>query len=123
MRNLEANEPLTEVVALVISLAARLFHAALPAPIKDQILGAMRGQIALWVNHYGLRSALDNFSENKYALFLYREFVRDEAAWRQIRRTSLLPLHRPNRVAGAAAPATSACFQRVGSKAGTSCSG
>lgn len=103
---LEANESLTEVVALVISLAAGLFHAPLPAPIKDQVLGAMRGQIALWVNQYGLRSALDNFSENKYALFLYREFVRDEAAWRQIRSTRLLPRHRPNRPAGAIAPAT-----------------
>jgi hypothetical protein len=103
---LEGNEPLTDVVALVISLASRLFHVTLPAPIKDRILGAMRGQIALWVDHYGLRSALDNFSENKYALFLYREFVQDEAAWRQIRRTRLLPLHRPNRVTGAAAPAT-----------------
>jgi hypothetical protein len=104
---LEGNERLAEIVALVISLATGLFHAALPAPIKDELLGAMRGPIALWVEHYGLGSALDNFSENKYALFLYREFARDEAAWRQIRRTRLLPLHRPNRVAGAAAPAAS----------------
>jgi hypothetical protein len=103
---LDSNEPLKEVVALVTSLAARLFRAALPSAIKDQTLDAMRGQIALWVDRYGLGSALDNFSENKYALFLYREFVRDEAAWRQIRRARLLPLHRPNRVAGAAASAT-----------------
>jgi hypothetical protein len=105
--HLEASEPLTQVVALVISLAASLFHAALPAPIKNQMLGAMRGQAALWVERYGLRSALDNFSENKYSLFLYREFVRDETAWRDIRRSRLLPRHRPNRVAGAATPATS----------------
>ncbi|MGA2984376.1 MAG: nucleotidyltransferase family protein [Terriglobia bacterium] len=105
--HLEGNEPLTEVVALVILLAARVFHAALPALLNDQILGAMRGQMAIWVERYGLRSALDNFSDNKYALFLYREYVRDEAVWRQIRRARLLPLHRPNRVAGAAASATS----------------
>jgi hypothetical protein len=104
----EASDPLTEVVAVVISLAAGLFHAALPAPINDQIPGAMRGPVALWVDHYGLPSALDNFSENKSALFLYREFVRDEAAWRQIRRSRLLPMHRPNRVAGTIAPATAA---------------
>jgi len=106
--HLEANQPLTEIVALVISLAASLFHAALPALIKDQIPGAMRGAVSLWVDHYGLPSALDNFSENKSALFLYREFVRDEAAWRQIRRSRLLPLHRPNRVAGVGAPAAAA---------------
>jgi len=107
---LETNESLAEVVALVISLATRLFHVALPAPVKDQILGAMRGQVSLWVEHYGLRSALNNFSENKYTLFLYREFVRDETAWRQIRRSRLLPLHRPNRGAGVATPATSAAL-------------
>jgi hypothetical protein len=105
--HLEANEPLTNIVALVISLASGIFHAAWPASIKYQILGAMRGQLSLWVHHYGLRSALDNFSENKYSLFLYREFVRDEATWRQIRRTRLLPMHRPSRVAGSAASATS----------------
>ena len=104
---LEDNAPVTEVVALVISLAAGLFHATIPAPIKDRLLGAMRGQVALWVEHYGLRSALDNFSKNKYPLFLYREFVRDETAWRKIRRSGLLPLHQPNRVAGAATPGTS----------------
>ncbi len=106
--HLEATGPLMAVVAVVISLAAGLFHATLPAPIQDHIPGAMRGPVALWVEHYGLPSALDNFSENKSALFLYREFVRDEAAWRQIRRSRLLPLHRPNRVAGAVAPATAA---------------
>jgi len=67
----------------------------------------MRSQVSLWVDQYGLRSALDNFSENKYTLFLYREFVRDEAAWRQIRRSRLLPLQRPNHAPVAAVPATS----------------
>jgi hypothetical protein len=105
--HLEANEPLAEVVALVISLAAGVFHAGLPASMKNWLRGAMRSQVSLWVDQYGLRSAIDNFSENKYTLFLYREFVRDEAAWRQIRRSRLLPLQRPNRLPGAAAPATS----------------
>jgi len=105
---LKGREPLTEVVAVVTSLAAGVFHADLPAPIKDQIPGAMRGPVALWVDRYGLPSALDNFSENKSALFLYREFVRDDAAWRQIRRSRLLPLHRPNRVAEALMPGVAA---------------
>ena len=107
LAHLEGNDPLAELVALVLSLASTLFHATLAAPVKDQILGAMRRQLSLWVEQYGLSSALDNFSENKYTLFLYREFARDEATWRQIRRSRLLPLHRPNRVAGAASPATS----------------
>ena len=104
---LKASGPLKEVVALVTSLAARLFHAELPAPVRDQAPSAIRSPVALWVERYGLRSALDNFSENKFALFLYREFVRDEEVWREIRRSRLLPLHRPNRVAGAATPGPS----------------
>jgi hypothetical protein len=104
---LEANELLAEVVALVISLASGLFHATLPAPIKGQILGTMRAQVSLWVDHYGLRSALGAFSENKYALFLYREFLRDESVWRQIRRGRLLPLHWPQRALAAAAHSSS----------------
>jgi hypothetical protein len=98
---LQGNEPLTEVVALVISLAVRLFHATLPEAMKDAVLRASRGRIGLWLEQYGLDSALDNFAENKYGLFLYREFVRNDVAWRQIRRRRLLPLHRPNRVRGA----------------------
>jgi len=105
---LEGNEPLVEVVGLVMLLAAGLFHAPFPAPIKGRLLGAMRSQVPLWVDHYGLPSALNNFSENKYALFLYREFLPDKAAWRAIRGSRLFPLHRPNRIAGAAAPSTSA---------------
>jgi hypothetical protein len=105
--HLETNAPAAEVVALVTSLAATLFRAPLPAAIRDPLPGAMRGRVSLWVEQYGVRSALDNFSQNKYSLFLYREFVRDESAWRQIRRARLLPLHRPNRAAGAATPAGS----------------
>jgi hypothetical protein len=99
--HLAGREPLREIVALVISLAARLYHASLPAPIEDRILTAMRAQVALWVDRYGLSAAVDNFAENKYTLFLYREFVKNEAAWREVRRRSLLPVHRPNRVAEA----------------------
>lgn len=105
---LEGNQSLVEIVALVFTLAARLFQAALPAAIKDQLLGAMRGQVSLWVDHYGLRSALHNFSEDKYPLFLYREFVQDDGTWRQLLRNRLLPLHRPHRLPAAMAPAASA---------------
>jgi hypothetical protein len=96
--HLDGNEKLSEIVAMVFRLAAALFHAPLPASAKEGVGGAMRGQVSLWVDQYGLDSALDNFSENKYALFLYREFVRDKATWRKIQRDRLLPLHRPNRV-------------------------
>jgi len=104
--HLAGDQPLTEVVALVFTLASRLFHTTLPLPIKGPLLGSLRPQVSLWVDQYGLCSAFDNFAENKYTLFLYRELVRDEAVWQEIRKNRLLPLHRPNHAAGVAAPAT-----------------
>lgn len=97
----EENKQLAEIVSMVFTLAAALFHAPLPGFTNGMMRGAMRGQVSLWVEQYGQDSALDNFSENKYTLFLYREFVRDKATWRKIQRGRLLPLRRPNRVAGA----------------------
>ena len=104
--DLERDERWAEVVALVTSLAARLFQPALPKRMKARIPGAMRDHVALWVDRYGLRSALDNFSKDKYALFLHREFVKDESTWQTIRTSRLLPLHRPNQLAGSATPVT-----------------
>jgi hypothetical protein len=46
---------------------------------------------------YGLRAALSNFHDDKYVLFLYREFVDDPAAWNLVERRRLLPLRRPHR--------------------------
>jgi hypothetical protein len=109
LSRLGANPPLREVVALVISLASHLFQATVPEPVKVQLLNTMRGPVALWVELYGFPSAVYNFSEDKYSLFLYREFVRDEKTWREIRNSRLLPRHRPNRLgenAVAAVPAT-----------------
>jgi hypothetical protein len=99
--HIEGNQQLAEIVSMVFTLAAVLFRAPLPGFANGMVRGAMRGQISLWIERYGLDSALDNFSENKYTLFLYREFVRDQATWRKIQRGRLLPLRRPNRVAGA----------------------
>ena len=108
--HLDGNEPLLEVVALVVSLATRLFHVPLPASIGRRIHSAMPGPVALWVDRYGVNTALGNFSEDKYSLFLYREFVRDKTVWRKIRTTRLLPLHLPPSVPQAVMPAGFAPF-------------
>jgi len=97
---LGCNRPLAEVVALVVSLAAGLFHPELTPPVRERMANGMREQVALWLRRYGVGSALDNFSANKYAVFLYREFVQDEKVWKEIRNSRLLPLHRPHRVEG-----------------------
>jgi hypothetical protein len=91
---------LPEMAGVVSSLAARLFGAPIPATIDAWVPRNMRHRLLLWVNRYGCDSALANFTGNKYSLLLYREFVPDDATWREIRRRRLFPLHRPNRAAG-----------------------
>ena len=49
------------------------------------------------MERYGPESALDNFLVNKFSLFLHREFVKDDAAWRGVRQKLLFPVQRPNR--------------------------
>ncbi len=99
---------LPEMAAVVFSLAARLFGAPIPAPIDAGVLHNLRHPLLLWVNRYGCDSALANFTGNKYSLLLHREFVPDDAAWREIRTRRLFPLHRPNRVGGGPTPGISA---------------
>ena len=106
--SLDIDEPLAQVVALVVHLAGGLFQAPSPVPIKDKLLGAIRGRLTQWVERYGMASALDNFHGDKSALLLHREFVRDPGDWREIRRKRLFPFHNPNRFVGSVAPGAAA---------------
>jgi len=101
------------MAGVVFSLAARLFGAPIPATIDAGVLHNMRHPLLLWVNRYGCDSARANFTGNKYSLLLYREFVPDDAAWREIRRRRLFPLHRPNRAGGGPTPGISARITAV----------
>jgi hypothetical protein len=98
---------LSEMVGVVFSLAAGLFGAAIPDAIDAEVIRTMRDSLGLWVNRYGYDSALANFAGNKYNLLLYREFVPDDATWREIRRRRLFPLHRPTRAGQASTPGVS----------------
>lgn len=69
---------LAEIVALVLALARKVFHSQSLGAREDAVFRRMRAPVGLWVERYGWESALDNFSGNKYALFLYEEFVRDK---------------------------------------------
>jgi hypothetical protein len=92
---------LREIAGLVLSLSTRLFRASLPEAVSVEAVRPLRSAVALWVDRYGLESALDNFSGNKFSLLLYRKFVADVATWRAIERGRLFPIHRPNRAAEA----------------------
>lgn len=94
---IDQSTPLCEIAGVVFLLAAGVFGGSIPEPVAARIIQSLRSPLVLWVNRYGLESALDNFSSNKFNLFLHREFIRDDAAWNKIRRNHLFPIHRPNK--------------------------
>ncbi|MFB3920984.1 MAG: nucleotidyltransferase family protein [Terriglobia bacterium] len=104
---------LPEATGVVITLAVRVFGAEVPAPLAAWLRATTPPTMKLWVERYGRDSALGNFMEDKFSLFLLREFIPDDAAWRTVCRRRILPLHRPNRAAEPRGP-------RVSSRVGAS---
>lgn len=104
---LKYSRPLSEIAGVVFLLTAAVFGAAIPAPVSAQTILNMRRSLVLWVERYGQDSALGNFSDNKFGLFLHHEFIQDDATWRAIQRSCLFPIHRPNRTAHTSDPTLS----------------
>jgi hypothetical protein len=102
VERLKPSRELAEIVGVVFSLAAGLFGATIPSPVIAQITRNLRRSLAVWIEHYGKNSALRNFSDNKFSLFLHREFIYDDVTWRQITRSRLFPIRRPKEAAHAA---------------------
>ena len=96
---ISGREPLPEITGVVFLLATELFGASIPPRIGAETVETLPRALALWVEQYGRDSALDNFSRNKFGLFLHREFVHDPAVWRRVRRKLLFPMQRPNKAA------------------------
>lgn len=95
----QSRPALREISGVVLAVSEHLFGATLPRAVASETTDRLSNPVALWVRRYGCRSALDNFSSNKFSLLLHREFVPDPATWRTIQRHRLLPFHRPNRAA------------------------
>lgn len=94
-----ARRYLPEIVGLVFSMAATLFGAPVPGEVARW---SARGSVlGLWVREYGERWAVAPFPGSKLSLFMHREFVADPGVWKNVRRSRLLPLHRPAHVAEA----------------------
>lgn len=88
---------LSEISGVVFSLATNLFGVTSPILVNGDTAERLPAPLALWITRYGLNSALDNFSSNKFSLFLHREFVRDPSGWEAVRRSRLFPLRPPHR--------------------------
>ena len=98
---IQSDRRLLEMTGVVFALAVGLFGGRSAELIRNLLRSERSPSLALWVNLYGMDSALDNFSVNKFSLFLHHEFVQDHAAWRQLRRNRLFPPGRPNRAVNA----------------------
>jgi len=110
-KRISGREPLAQIVGVVFLLATKLFGASIPSRIRAETVETLPGALTLWVERYGRHSALDNFSRNKFGLFLHREFVPDPTVWRQVRRKLLFPIQRPNQAAVAASQEISTRFR------------
>jgi hypothetical protein len=92
---------LSQIIGVVFALAAAVFGAAIPPGLSVWTTQALTRSMALWVEHYGIDSALQNFSGNKFCLLLHRELVQDLEGWKDVRRRRVFLLERPARVAEA----------------------
>ncbi len=111
---IRCSRPLPEIVGVAFSLAADLFGAAIPASVSGETTQRLRRSLALWVDHYGRDSALNNFYGNKFSLFLHREFIQEQGAWWEVRRSRLFPLRWPNQAVQASSPRFSSRLAAVG---------
>jgi len=97
-RLVQGQERLCQCVGIVFQLASRLFDAEVPHAIRPFTSGTITPAMALWVERYGIRSAMQNFSNDKCSLLLHELFVEDTAAWSRIRSHRLFPRHKPHTV-------------------------
>jgi hypothetical protein len=95
---------LPQVIGVAFALAADVFGAPIPRAVTEWTTQALPSGMALWVERYGVSLALQNFSGNKFCLFLHREFVQDVEGWRHVRRRRVFLLERPARVTKASTP-------------------
>lgn len=96
VERLRPSPALAEISGVVFLLAAGLFGAKIPDSLADRTISCLRRPLVSWVQRYGKSSALQNFSNNKFSLYLHREFIQRDATWRAVRRSRLFPIHRPN---------------------------
>lgn len=96
---LEVRRELGQALGVVFLLTTSLYGGEVPAEVRPDTTAGLAPARRLWVERYGRDLAFRNFSGNKFGLFLHREFLEDGAAWREIRRRRLFPLHRSSRAA------------------------
>jgi hypothetical protein len=97
IKRIDALQWAPEATLVVLSLAGSLFGVPIPQKLQVRLNSHLSPALHLWIEMYGKRAAVSNFSRDKCSLFLHREFVEDAAAWGTIWRRRLFPVRRPHR--------------------------
>jgi hypothetical protein len=85
-------------IGLTTLLSSRIFGWEAPPQLEEWTSHRLPAGIRLWADQYGRQSILADFPGTKLYLLLEEELRGNDRAWKQTRRTTLLPLHRAPRV-------------------------
>ena len=84
---------LPEIAGAVFLLALRFFRLEAPPAVRLR-LSDLPCSLRIWVDHYGWEWASAKYPGSKLCLFLHRELIQNQAAWREVRRRRLFPIQR-----------------------------
>jgi len=85
-------------IGLTTLLSSRIFGWDAPLQLEEWTSHRLPAGVRLWADQYGRQSILADFPGTKLYLLLEEELRGNDQAWKQTRRTTLLPLHRAPRI-------------------------
>ncbi len=85
-------------IGLTTLLSSRIFGWEAPSQLEEWTSHRLPAGVRLWADQYGRQSILADFPGTKLYLLLEEELRGNDQAWKQTRRTTLLPLHRAPRI-------------------------
>ena len=85
-------------IGLTTLLSSRIFGWDAPPELEEWTSHRLPAGVRLWADQYGRQSILADFPGTKLYLLLEEELRGNDQAWKQTRRTTLLPLHRAPRI-------------------------
>src|ERR1700722_6870445 len=85
-------------IGLTTLLSSRIFGWDAPPELEEWTSHRLPAGVRLWADQYGTQSILADFPGTKLYLLLEEELRGNDQAWKQTRRTTLLPLHRAPRI-------------------------
>jgi hypothetical protein len=100
----DAHRHTSIAIGLTSLLSSQIFGWEAPSQLEQWTSYHLPAGVRLWAEQYGRQSVLADFPGTKLYLLLEEELSGNDQAWKQSRRTSLLPLHRAPRLLTANAP-------------------